>query len=272
MALMARRAGLVKTICLDGRGAIAAEWHEYQVVADQAMKNAIEKQEREAVNQTDFRIAISARLVEHWRDQYGYRSDNHVVIPCTLSLGFKPQQLSESELTLLRREQGYAPDDVVLVYSGSTAGWQSFQMLSDVLGQVLNGNNNYKLLFLSEEDDHIREMKKQFPEQVDCKWVSHNQVQQVLTACDYGILVREDSVTNRVAAPTKFAEYLSSGLFVIISEGLGDYSDFVRQHHCGMVLGAQKDLHIDRPGSAGKTECIQLACDYFTKEANRNNY
>jgi hypothetical protein len=31
--------------------------------------------------------------------------------------------------------QGFAKDDLVMIYSGSTAGWQSFAVLGDILGK-----------------------------------------------------------------------------------------------------------------------------------------
>ena len=67
-------------------------------------------------------------------------------------------------------------------------------------------------------------------------WVPHSEVFEVLAACDHGLLLREPTVTNRVAAPTKFAEYLAAGRDVLISPGLGDYTAFVEHEECGQVV------------------------------------
>jgi hypothetical protein len=117
----------------------------------------------------------------------------------------------------LRKELGFTDTDIVLVYSGSLAGWQSFDMLYQFVKPILISANQFKLLFLSEEDANIEKLKTEFSNQVVCKKVSVSQVPNYLKLADYGLLIREESVTNKVASPVKFAEYLACGLQVIIS-------------------------------------------------------
>ncbi len=272
IALFSKKAGVVKKVILDGRGAIAAEWNEYKVVPDEQMKKLIYEQEKTAVLESDFRIAVSSRLITYWNNSYGYKSEKHVVIPCTLNTGFRASSFSEDELLQERKLTGFEADDIIMVYSGSTAGWQSFNTLGNLLGTVLQKDKRFKLLFLSGEDENIAGMKKKFPSQVKSKWVKHHEVQKVLAACDYGILFRENSVTNQVASPTKFAEYLSAGLPVIISENLGDYSDFTKRHNCGMVINANDAINPVKTPATEKQRMIQLAIDHFTKSACKNEY
>ncbi len=272
IALFSKKLGFVNKVVLDGRGAIAAEWNEYQVVPDENMKRLIYEQEKTAVIQSDFRIAVSSRLINYWQSAYSYNAANHVVIPCTLNTGFNAFTFSEEELINERRSMGFNADDVIMVYSGSTAGWQSFSTLGTILGHVLEKGSHLKLLFLAGEDENIAGMKMRFPGQVASKWVKHHEVQKVLAACDYGILFRENSVTNQVASPTKFAEYLAAGLPVIISENLGDYSDFVKTKKCGMVIRDSDNITLIPTTAAEKQKNFRLAIDNFTKQANKNQY
>jgi hypothetical protein len=41
---------------------------------------------------------------------------------------------------------------------------------------------------------------------------------------------------NEVASPVKFGEYLASGLPVVMSAGIGDYSELVRRKKVGVIL------------------------------------
>ena len=75
-----------------------------------------------------------------------------------------------------------------------------------------------------------------FPDQIICKELFPSQVSKYLGVGNYGLLIREKSITNLVASPVKFAEYLACGLNVIISEGIGDYSEFVAAHGCGQLV------------------------------------
>ena len=56
-----------------------------------------------------------------------------------------------------------------------------------------------------------------------------------LQCCDYGILIREQSDKSKVESPNKYVEYLYVGLKVIITEKLGDYSDFVEKIVVGIL-------------------------------------
>lgn len=258
-------------VCFDGRGAIAAEWNEYQVVPLQEWKTNIHAWEKSVVLNADFRIAVSEELVKYWNVRYDYNENNHVVIPCTLNTGFRPEMLKQEEIEKERQKMNFKPDDIVLVYSGSTAGWQSFDLLKGFLQKNLSENKNVKVLFLSEKDKNVDQLKIVFPDKIFQTFVKHSEVSGILKSCDIGILIREKSVTNQVASPTKFAEYLSAGLPVIISEGIGDYTSFVQQNDCGWVLD-KTSLQLNRLEISARNRLLQLVIDNFTKKSHNASY
>lgn len=217
-------------ICYDGRGAIFAEFNEYNITPYSNILNEIFEIERKAVLLTDFRLAVSKRLIQYWMKTFKYVPGREIVIPCTIS-----QSLNESEINY-REKLGFKNEDVILVYSGSTADWQSLNLLNDWFIQILRNFSFIKILFLCQKNATTINLGKMFPTRLTQIFVNPEEVHHVLSICDYGILFREQSITNSVAAPTKFAEYLHAGLKIIISENVGDYSDFVIQHDCGHVL------------------------------------
>ncbi|HRU17440.1 MAG TPA: glycosyltransferase [Bacteroidia bacterium] len=258
-------------VCFDGRGAIAAEWNEYQVVPLQEWKNSIHTWEKSVVLNADFRIAVSEELVKYWNERYGYSENKHVVIPCTLNTSFRPEILKQEEIENARKKMKFNADDIILVYSGSTAGWQSFDLLQGFLQKIINNNKNIKVLFLSEKDKNVDQLKAEFPDKIFQTFVKHSEVSGILKSCDIGILIREKSVTNQVASPTKFAEYLSAGLPVIISEGIGDYTSFVKQNDCGWVLD-ESPLQLNRLNISERNRLLQLVNDHFTKKSHNASY
>ncbi|HMU77724.1 MAG TPA: hypothetical protein PKA86_07875 [Bacteroidia bacterium] len=265
------RSFLKLKVCFDGRGAIAAEWNEYQVVPLQEWKNSIHTWEKSVVLNVDFRIAVSEELVKYWNERYGYSENKHVVIPCTLNTSFRPEILKQEEIENARKKMKFDADDIVLVYSGSTAGWQSFDLLQGFLQKIINNNKNIKVLFLSEKDKNVDQLKAEFPDKIFQTFVKHSEVSGILKSCDIGILIREKSVTNQVASPTKFAEYLSAGLPVIISEGIGDYTSFVNQNDCGWVLD-ESPLQMNRLNISERNRLLQLVNDHFTKKSHNASY
>jgi glycosyltransferase involved in cell wall biosynthesis len=233
LALLIKKRNNCKNVVYDGRGAIETEWKEYKVVTDKELTARIFDIEKEVVLKSDYRIAVSNALVNFWKSEFEYSNNHHVVIPCTLNSDFENIEIDYKKISLIRKELSFNSDDKVFVYSGSVAGWQSFNLLDNFLSPLLINNLNFKVLFLSHLNDCIRELIKKFPNQIICKHLSPNQVGQYLVACDYGLLLREETITNKVASPVKFAEYLSCGLKIIISNNLGDYSEFVKNSNCG---------------------------------------
>lgn len=231
----------IHKVVYDGRGAINAEWKEYQVVNNEKLVNEIFELEKEAVLKVDYRIAVSEQLVNYWKKEFNYEETNHVIIPCTINKIYEDVLISQENIEQTRRSIGLNKDDIAFIYSGSIAGWQSFNLLNDFIKPILTEHTNTKIIFLSHKDEHILKLEFEFKNRVFCFHVQPNEVPKYLLAADYGLLIRENTVTNRVASPVKFAEYLACGLPVIISEKLGDYSDLVKNNSTiGFVLNDQK--------------------------------
>ena len=172
MALRVRNISPVKRVCFDGRGAIAAEWNEYDVTVVDSWKKAIDDLEGRAVNETDFRIAVTEKLVDYWHEKYGYTEGKHVVIPCTLNSDFAPRVIEEEEKNKARKTLGADNDDVILVYSGSISGWLSFPTVYKYLSPFLKKSPKNKIVFLSKAEENIEKLTQEFPGQIIRKWVN----------------------------------------------------------------------------------------------------
>ncbi len=275
MALRIKKIGLLKKVVLDGRSSLSAEIEEYDVFPIDYLRQNIRKIESYAVLNSDFRMAVSSKLILDWGEKYNYNSENHIVIPCTLdSKFFDSNKFSiTKEVEALKQKLGYSNDDIVAVYSGSTAPWQSFEILEKLFQPFLQNLPNFKILFLSKENKDNLRLKNKYPKQVNIIWLEHKDVLNHLKCCDYGILVREQSTTNYVASPTKFAEYLSAGLNVLISDNLGDFSEFVRENNCGVVLNENdfSAAELSQTTLDEKERNFNLAYSFFRKESETNS-
>lgn len=261
-----------KKVIYDGRGAIAAEWIEYNVVNNERLVQEIEALEQKSVRDSDFRIAVSEKLVEYWRKSYKYDKMDHVVIPCTLNAQYLNLDFDEKQIKSKRVELGFSDADNVFVYSGSLAGWQSFELIHKFALTVLGNSKSNKLLFLSDEDPEIECLRREFPDQVRRMRLGQKQVPDYLIACDYGLLIRERSVTNEVASPVKFAEYLACGLKVIISEHIGDYSELIVKKELGCLYTSSFSFSDLNKVKFNKNKNREVALKYFTKESHIESY
>jgi len=254
----------VPKIVYDGRGAIAAEWSEYNVVNHKKLQEEIFHLEKKAVLNSSYRIAVSNELVKYWEKEFNYTQRSHSVIPCTLNKVFEELLFTEDSISTYRSRLSLHQEDIIFVYSGSIAGWQSFNLLYDFVKPVLSRGKKNKLLFLSDKDENILKLENEFANQIICKKVKPSEVPSYLAAADYGLLIREKSVTNKVASPVKFAEYLACGLKVIISDELGDYTDFVIKNNCGYRY--QEFTEAKTITLSQKQTIRLLALRFFTKK------
>lgn len=273
LALKLKRIKLVDKLIYDAEGATSAEWNEYNVVDNNLLKRAIYGIEENAVMKSDFRRTVSTKMIDYWKDSFCYSGHKHVVIPCSLnSIFMKP--LSSSEKIKQQRELfGYSEDDVVIVYSGSSAQWQSFDMIADFLDKLFSTNKCLRLLMLTDaKPDNI--FIDKYSHRISVKWVDYDKVPDLLKICDYGILMRENTITNKVAAPTKFAEYLSSGLKVLISPRVGDYSDFVQKYDCGIIVQGDDfaKMSLSQVDYKTKIRLNELAINQFSKKNYKKEF
>ncbi|MFT4603257.1 MAG: hypothetical protein ACI857_003445 [Arenicella sp.] len=259
---------LNENVIYDGRGAVKAELEEFpSMIPDKNIVASIIQAEKNAVETAIFKIAVSEKLVTYWRDTYSYKGDNHIIIPCTLS---SDRSNDSNHGDTILHKYGWKSSDIILVYSGSLAGWQSFDKVNGLLGNKLK-EENIKVLFLSQECQEINNLQEKFPTQVKREWLDHAQVADYLAIGDYGILIRDENKTNLVASPVKFAEYLSAGLKVLISPNLGDFSQLVVQDELGIVIEHEIPL-IQKVEDSERQRIKKYSIDNFSKNALKGKF
>jgi hypothetical protein len=273
LGLFMRKLGLTQSVCFDARGAYTAELNEYQVVKGKRMQLGMRKLEAQVLQEADFRMAVSNALVDYWRKEFGYRLNEHVVIPCTLASHFLDQLPTIQSIASAKKAMGFEAEDILVVYSGSSAGWQSFAGVERFLASLLDEQEQVKILFLAKELPETMKSTPVFRNRLIQMWVKPSEVRSFLCLCDYGLIIREESTTNRVASPVKFAEYLSCGLHVLISEHIGDYTRFVEQNSCGTIAREMNQkLALEIPERKEKERLNNLALASFSKSVYKEAY
>ncbi|MEM7367608.1 MAG: hypothetical protein AAF587_03335 [Bacteroidota bacterium] len=274
LALTLKESGTLQQLIYDGRGATQAEWKEYEVVRSPQLIQEIGALEGRAILDTDWRIAVSQALVDHWQEEFGYQKHAHSIIPCTVNQLFLADLPSVSKRLEKRLSYGFDKQAVVLIYAGSSAGWQSFQRMDRWLLELMDQQAAIHILFLAKIELEQLACYRAYPKRVAKDWVRHEDMLLTLSIGDYGLLVREDSVTNQVASPTKFAEYLCGGLQVLISPKLGDYSAMVAQEELGHVVQLEQfDMPVlPQPTEEQKQQLHLIGTSRYSKQSYQSAY
>lgn len=246
-----------RKVIYDARAAIAEEHKEYG--NGEKYKKLLEI-ERMVVFNADFKLSVSNELIKYWQNKFQYNRGEDIVIPCCAA--------ERKSVNISINDPFF--ENIVVVFSGSTHPWQSFPLNCTFIEQVLLTHKNVNVLFLSKKNTEIESLISKYGScKVKCLWVKEDEVSNYLLKCDYGLLLRDNNITNRVSAPVKFAEYLNSGLDVIISPSIKDYSYFVSEHSCGHIWNFGDSIPVLTKNMRKKNN--KLLCEkYFTRGGDAN--
>jgi hypothetical protein len=270
LAIKCRDFKFISKVVYDGRGYMKAEAEEYKIFNDNVSK-MISGLEDIAVNCSDFVMAITKQMVHCWKSQYNYKKNNYVIIPNTLGENFNNLEIKLNDINLTRSSLGYKSDEIILIYSGSTAKWQSIDNIIQFCRNQLQKNTKVKVLFLSKITKELDQLINDYPARASRMWLDSEGVSKYMMVCDYGLLLRTKSITNSVSFSTKFAEYLSCGLKVITTNFMS-ISDFVEINNAGLIIeDINFNTNLFKPKIDEKIRINNLAINNFNKNSP-NNY
>jgi len=212
IAVIADLRGAVSDEAGQGRGLLAKGFGRY-------LMNFYQQIERQVVERADAILCVSNAFKDFLQTRYDVK--NLMIIPTyvdTSRFRFSPS------LRQLYREKLRIVDRTVLAYSGGVAPWQRIEDTIDLFIELKENAADMFMLFLTPEPAQLRKMigEKIQPHDFTVLQVPHREVPGYLSAADVGVLIREDRLTNHVAAPIKFSEYMCCGLPCILSKNIGD--------------------------------------------------
>ena len=239
-----RRFARLRLVC-DARG-VEADEHALTVRhrtgrppggADAAWVDRLRAIERAAVEGADAVFHVSTAFAERFRELgYALRPGAPTVhVPCDVNAENYDGALAARERT--RAHLGWT-DKLVLVYSGGTAAWQDVERLPDLFCRAREIDPNVELVVLTPKPEAVRSLFRGVAG-TRIESLPFPAVRERLAAADVGLLLREADPVNRYACPTKFAEYLASGLHVLTTSAILDVARFVREKGVGTVLGEE---------------------------------
>jgi glycosyltransferase involved in cell wall biosynthesis len=227
--------GLRCWVIFDAHGAGPEEYAFAAPNPDRRWLAQLEREEKAILSSADEVICVSKVMQEHYREKYKLQGDQWSVVPCATNAAVGWDVRARARL----RQEFKLEERFVFVYAGSYRKYQMAdemvalfkaikQELSEAYFLILTGDrarfaSAASIGGLAAEDYRIVSL-------------SHEEVLQTLPVADVGFLLRADSPVNRVASPTKFAEYCICGVPVLLTPYVGDYSRAVEDAQLGCCL------------------------------------
>ena len=256
-----------KKVLFDPRGLFAEEQSYFE--RRRFVTFIFKRLERLFCAVSDAIVVVSEPFKEHLLARYALPPHRVTVIP-TFSSPYEDRTRETGDVDL--RKMLHWEDSTIFVYSGSLGQWQMIEEVITFFSHVRDRIANSRFLFLSAQTEELtKRLAGRLPVNAYAVYsVPSKELSAHLSQCDFGVLFRTDHIVNRVSAPIKVKDYLIAGLPIIISDRVGDSSEFVRQNGFGIVLS---DLSRDEMTRAIETivdaggawdrnaiRCVSRAC------------
>lgn len=166
---------------------------------------------------------VTNNLRNYLINQYKYSPKKNYYIMPTL---VKDREIDLCELDKIKLEIQYDENAFYVIYVGSVAAWQSVEQIFDIYNKIKNQINNAKLLILTNGNMSVpSDLSKEVFNSIIIKNVKHSNVKYYLKLSNIGLVLRNDNIVNKVAAPTKIAEYITFDLPILYDGEIGVLDD-----------------------------------------------
>jgi glycosyltransferase involved in cell wall biosynthesis len=175
------------------------------------------------------------------------------VIPCCVDLA--RFRFAAEARTRIRAELGVTDDTTVFVYSGSLGTWYlSQEMARFVRAYQKETGKKVFLLWLVNNDEAIARRATAAAGLAEgehaIRSATPDQVPAWLSAADVGLALIKPCFSKRSSSPTKYAEYLSVGLPIVISRDVGDGAEVERAEGAVALADKVDDAELTRAARA----------------------
>jgi glycosyltransferase involved in cell wall biosynthesis len=227
-------------IIYDARAAAAEEFkynNEPLSSVQQQRYCHILQSERRMGQLADRVFTVSYNLKSYLLNQVGgSRGEKFYVNPCNADS--KYFYFDENE-RLRQRQILNLSNRFVVVYSGGLeCSWHVPQKIFSAFLAIKDEIPDAFFLLLTHDLEFAEKLQRENHinnNDIVILSIDNVNVRPYLNAGDVGLIIRDDVPMNNVASPTKFAEYVMCGLPIIISPGVGDFSELVETKKYGFV-------------------------------------
>lgn len=233
--------------------------------------------EKYVINRSHTTIALSESFAEHI-----HNIDSQAIcqIICT-SVDVEKFKLARGQREQRRKQLGF-DDSKVFVYNGSLGSWHDPELLARIYGSLRQAAGHTKLLVLTtynkQKLEAVFHRNGLHANEFLIMEAEPNEVASYLAAADYGLVPLRDidrkgpmTVVASTMIGTKVAEYLASGLPVVVNRKVGGIRSLMAEYKIGVFFDS------DQPQEIGgrfkdvvesyrlyQTCCEQVADRYFS--------
>jgi len=206
-------------VLFDNRGLPLIE-NQYNNILKRVFKELVDVNLMEySAENSDFYSFVTNNLANYLFDKTSFdRSKKHFVFPTGINV---------EEFQMNNRFSD--SDRKKVVYIGSLAKWQNINKIVKTFNKMHYLYNNISFDIYTNQTEEAKNLlsssKHSKSIEINIKYKPHKELLKILPKYDFGVIIRDNTIINKVAAPTKISEYLSVGLKVIYDGEIGVIND-----------------------------------------------
>jgi glycosyltransferase involved in cell wall biosynthesis len=230
--------------------------------------------ERLCAAKSDYLICASKSLKRYFKKRYKVKKKIDVIPNISL---FPRRDLNElNRVRADLRKQFNLEDSIVLLHIGSFLQWTDTKKTVEIFRKLREYFPKVFLLIVTYEEKGMISSfllkNKIFAPEFLVTHVPHDEIHKFAPVGDLGLIIRDNSLINQVAFPTKFSEYLACGVPVLCSSSIKDIAHDVKKHGLGYVL-TENELNAENLkhlANKRNLEKMRINCiTYFAQEIVR---
>lgn len=227
---------------LDFHGAVPEEMH----FSGKKLKSKIFKYfESTLCKKLDVGIYVTKAMQNFYKSRYNIKNNICYPIYSNNVLG----EAEKDKIINLKNKLKINNDDIVIVYSGNTQSWQNIDMMIEQIKEI-EKNPKYKIIIMTGERELMnKKILENNLKKVTVVSVLPNELKYYYSIANYGYILRDESILNKLACPTKLIEYMYYGIIpIVLFEDIGDFIEkgyeYVKFYDInkGISLKAKKSL------------------------------
>lgn len=198
------------------------------------------------IRASDHVVVLTERFLKVLQGKYDDGRITFSVIPCAVEtdrFGMKGKDAALADKLGLK-------DKFVISYIGSLGTWYMLKEMTDFFKCAAKRMRDAHFLILTQLDKSYA-LETIRSSGLDMGYATiynapYDSIPKYLSVSNVGIFFIKPVFSKLSSSPVKYAEYLASGLPVIINSGIGDTDEITREHRVGVVVEGFDKYHYDK--------------------------
>lgn len=194
----------------------------YMIMGDKWRKPIYSWIEKLSLKKIQYKIGVSKYMFQHFESKYHlkFKDGENFIMPCFNSTLFKSNFHISGKY-----------DNAVFCYAGGVQPWQGFDIILQTYKQIEDKYKNTTLRIFSKDLDAAKDLLLKYDiRHYTLDSVKQEEMNDALSLCKYGFLLRDNNIVNQVATPTKLATYVGNGVIPIITSTIRSYADIATEY------------------------------------------